>query len=486
MMRRVESDLRHQSDAQAVATEVDSLLGTAPLDRKARISDEAIEGLLAPTNQGGRKPRLTKEGLPMFSKRRHSQNVEKLLENQNWQEEEKANFIVDLAYGGSAIPQKPSSRFTPRSGLSCPPSKVKEWKSIDCHLHLLDFLQKSSGTQAALKAMEGCNVERAVVFGMPCCKKWTFYRPEQPLYYQDDNGPCYVYAYADQMVADAWLALDDNNRKRFAPCFASFDPTDLAAISHVRRMYNKYPKMWRGLGEVMCRHDDLTNMLMGKEIPRVNHDGLDPIYEFCVEVDLPCLVHHNSGRVGDISDGSFYLHEVEDVLERYPTLKFVWVHAGASRGCSQPEHHSMIDKMLTKYPNLTVDISWVIWEECICDDEGVVKDGWVECIEKHNTKVFIGSDNVAQFFPIKDTSVNLLAVNITKYWQLFDKLTPEAAENVSYMNAYRRYFEKWDVPSGGLSGRYQRTEAYYDCEALDPNLGEFVVGQSVLDDGGKY
>ena len=76
-------------------------------------------------------------------------------------------------------------------------------------MHLLDFLQKSSGTTAALKAMDGCGVRRAVVFGMPCCKKWCFYRPHQPLYYQDDNGPCYVYAYADQMVADAWLALHD-------------------------------------------------------------------------------------------------------------------------------------------------------------------------------------------------------------------------------------------------------------------------------------
>ena len=38
----------------------------------------------------------------------------------------------------------------------CPPSRAaKEWRTIDCHLHLLDFLQKSSGTQAAKHAMDG-------------------------------------------------------------------------------------------------------------------------------------------------------------------------------------------------------------------------------------------------------------------------------------------------------------------------------------------
>ena len=164
--------------------------------------------------------------------------------------------------------------------------------------------------------MDECDVTRAVVFGMPCCKKWCFYRPEQPLYYQDDNGPCYVYAYADQMVADAWLALVDEERSRLAPCFASFDPTDLSAIAHVKRLYMKYPKMWRGIGEIMCRHDDLTNMLLSKEIPRVNHPGLFPIFEFAIANDTPCLVHHNSDRVGD-NDGNFeYIHEVEVVLKK--------------------------------------------------------------------------------------------------------------------------------------------------------------------------
>lgn len=52
-------------------------------------------------------------------------------------------------------------------------------------------------------------------------------------------------------------------------------------------MYDKYPRMWRGIGEVMCRHDDLTNMMMGREMPRVNHRGLDPIYKLATEVRRP-------------------------------------------------------------------------------------------------------------------------------------------------------------------------------------------------------
>ena len=69
---------------------------------------------------------------------------------------------------------------------------------------------------------------------------------------QDDNGACYVYAYGDQMVADMWLALENEGRARFAPMFSSFNPTDLSAIDHVRRMYEKYPKVRAcGCGEYL-------------------------------------------------------------------------------------------------------------------------------------------------------------------------------------------------------------------------------------------
>ena len=131
---------------------------------------------------------------------------------------------------------------------------------------MLDFPQKSSGTAAMFKAMEGCDCERAIVFGMPCCKKWCFYRPEQPLYYQDDNGPCYVYSYADQMVADAWLALADSDRSRFAPCFAAFDPTDLGALSHVQRMYEKYPKIGGARGIAIGEELRSTSTVVGIHI----------------------------------------------------------------------------------------------------------------------------------------------------------------------------------------------------------------------------
>jgi len=147
----------------------------------------------------------------------------------------------------------------------------------------------------------------------------------------------------------------------------------------------------------------------------------------------------------------------------------------------------MIDQMLTDYPNLLVDISWVGWEDVICDEQGKVKPQWIECVQKHHTKFFIGSDNVAQYFPVKDTSTNLLAVNITKYWPLFDALTKEAGENVAYRNAERLYFDNWAVPvCNGSDKRYAQIDPVYDTECLDPAEGLFVTGDKLFDNHGKY
>ena len=72
-----------------------------------------------------------------------------------------------------------------------------------------------------------------------------------------------------------------------------------------------------------------------------------------------------------------------------------------------------------------------------------------------------------------------------RYYQLFEKLTPEAAENVARQNAERLYFTPWEVPTGDAGGRYARIDCVYETEALDPKEGTFVKGNH-FDDGGMY
>lgn len=294
------------------------------------------------------------------------------------------------------------------------------------------------------------------------------------------------------MIADMWLALPDAFRPQFAPAISAFNPTDMNAVVHVERMYNKYPKMWRAIGEVMCRHDDLTTLLQELETPVVNHPALKRIYQFAVDKGLPVLCHHNSDGVGrDGHDSYSYVGEVEEVLKEFPKLHFVWVHAGISRRVGKETHHDLIDGLLDKYPNLNIDISWVVWETVICEEkpqeDGKIslepKDAWVKMIQKHSTRVTIGSDQVGQFWGNgpENPDKNLLAPEIVKYWKLFNKLTKDAAENVAYNNAFKWYFKDWDVPRTKGTGNGKEPWAYAQiphaipCERLNAANGEFEI-----------
>jgi predicted TIM-barrel fold metal-dependent hydrolase len=240
-------------------------------------------------------------------------------------------------------------------------------------------------------------------------------------------------------------------------------------------MWDKYPGMWRGLGEVMCRHDDLTTLLQDNETPVINHVAMRPLFEFCIEKDIACMVHHNADRTAERERDNHYeyLWEVQQVLEEFPSLKLVWCHAGASRRTFEETHHRMLDDLMSSFPNLTADISWCVWEDVICEGTGMPKKGWCQLFEAHPTRFTMGSDQVGQF--INPAGGNLLKPEIVKYWKLYDCVSKETADAILYGNAYKLWFEGWKMPSGdGSDPRCVQIPPSMKCETLWSNTGKFV------------
>merc|ERR1719313_715326 len=134
----------------------------------------------------------------------------------------------------------------------------------------------------------------------------------------------------------------------------------------------------------------------------------------------------------------------------------------------------MMDHMMTAYPNLIADISWVVWEDVICEPgTGRPKKSWIQCFEKHPTRFTIGSDQVGQFKG--PAGHNWLKPEIVKYWTLAEVLKPETAHAILYDNAQRIWFEGWDMPSAASGDpRARQIPPCYRGETLHPNEGKFV------------
>ena len=302
------------------------------------------------------------------------------------------------------------------------PAGAIAYRMSDAHFHLVDFLQRSDGIEAAVKAMDEAGVDHTMISGMPLVKKWNAADPRQPLYYLEDDSRAYWYSATDVLVARAVESLPEKERRRFHPFICGFNGTDKNAVDHIRRMIEWYPELWEGIGEVMARHDDLTALTYG-ESPRADHPALDPVYELAVELDMPVSVHSNIGSVWRREP--VYLHEMENALSKHPNTRFIWCHAGVSRRIEIPNLTEHLRLLLKKHDNLWLDVSWVVFEEYLAPN-GTPSPEWVALVDEFPERFMVGSDKVARFGNLHE--------EIQKYYGFLAALKPETAKKVAREN----------------------------------------------------
>ncbi|WP_395745585.1 amidohydrolase family protein [Prosthecobacter sp.] len=319
-------------------------------------------------------------------------------------------------------PAPPTPAATPPSPVVPVEPEPVRHTMADCHLHLVDFLQRTDGATAALAAMTKSGVTDAIVSGMPLVKQWSESDPRQPQYYLEDDARCYWYSATDMLVAREIQALPETDRKHFHPIICGFNGADRNAVDHVRRMIEWNPGFWLGIGEVMTRHDDLSALTYG-ETARANNQSLHRIYELAAELDLPVFVHSNISSVWKREP--IYLHEFEEAVQQHPKTKFVWCHAGISRRLDVPTLAQEIERMLATYPNVSMDISWVLFDTYLVKDGKPVAD-WIALFEKYPQRFLIGSDKVGRFHDY--------APVMQRYYLLLDAMKPETARRIAHDN----------------------------------------------------
>ena len=189
--------------------------------------------------------------------------------------------------------------------------------------------------------------------------------------------------------------------RKIYPFITGFDGTDLGAVDLIVKRIKEFPGVWQGIGEVMSRHDDLTNLTTG-ERPRANHPALVRVCRFAGKHFLPVSVHHNiapiSRNPSEIKR-PLYLDELVTLLRscRWEedgteyTTRFIWCHAGISRRVNIENLPFWIEEVLKNLGDqIYIDLSWVVLDDYIYKD----LDQWVQLIERYPTRFMIGSDAV--------------------------------------------------------------------------------------------
>ena len=347
-------------------------------------------------------------------------------------------------------------------------------RKSDSHFHLLDFLQNGEflntdhrfpGTEwgltasgrystlpfgergrrieALLKGMKAAGVDHIMVSGMPFIKKWSENEPfMRPRYYLDSSSRVKRARDTDIAVASAILDYqrkhaDDSARlqelDKIHPFITGFDGTDLGAVDLIVKRIKEFPGIWQGIGEVMSRHDDLTNLTTG-ERPRADHPALVRVCRFAGQHFLPVSIHHNiapiSRNANEIKD-PLYLDEFVELLSHcswedggvaYKTI-FIWCHAGISRRVNIKNLPFWIQEVLEAFGDqVYIDLSWVVLDDYVYKDLGQ----WVQLIEQYPTRFMIGSDAVA--------GASKLEQEFSRFERLLVQLPSEVRVKVAHDN----------------------------------------------------
>jgi hypothetical protein len=282
-------------------------------------------------------------------------------------------------------------------------------------------------------------VGRAVLFGIPLQQMWSYRvdRDNAPTYYLDTDAPLYYYSFTDAVIATAYLSLSADQRARFDPLITGFNPADMYAADHVRRVLQTFPGVFEGIGEFSLHKEFVTSKIAG-DPPSLDDPALDRLFAVAEEVGLVALVHCDIDTPFPKPGAEpAYLAGTTALFKRHPHTTIIWAHLGLGRVVRPvADQARLVDAMLDnpKLKHLNFDLSWAETAKYVVATPATVKVV-ANLIEKHPDRFLFGTDEVAPKNPSDYQRV------FRQYQPLWEQLPPEVLERVRKGN-YERIFDE--------------------------------------------
>ncbi len=332
-------------------------------------------------------------------------------------------LCVSLLVAGSAVPAAEIDSGEPEPLFN------------DVHFHLSNYVQQGI-TAREYFDMVGDRVGRVAMFGIPLQQKWDYFVSGEraPHYYLHSDAALYYYSFVDAMIAQEYLSLSDARRRRVDPMITGFNPTDMYAADHIRRVLLTFPGVFSGIGEFSVHKEFVSSKVTG-HTASLHNPALDRILATVAETGLVAILHCDISLVRPGGRPAHY-DDLLEVLARHPQASVIWAHTGLGRFVPPTEHHlDLLDEMLgdPRYDHVMLDISWDEVAKYVVRDDDTVA-AWVTLIEKHPARFLFGTDSVSP------SDWESYARTYEVYEPLWDRLGAEVRAQVVRRN-YERVFD---------------------------------------------
>jgi predicted TIM-barrel fold metal-dependent hydrolase len=331
-----------------------------------------------------------------------------------------------------AIALLPSS--TPASAQA----PANDYLFNDTHFHLTNYIQEGIEIRDFLTIM-GKKVGRVALFGIPLQQQWS-YRvdgDQAPTYYLNSDAPLYYYSFTDAAIAMAYRSLSKEEQVRFDPMITGFNPTDMYAADHIRRVLKTFPGVFSGIGEFTIHKEFVSSKIAG-DVASLQDQALDRLITFAGEAGLVVLIH-NDVDVPFAKAGAApaYAAQVKALFKRHPKTTIIWAHIGVGRIIRPVKEQSALVEEIINDPQLShvyFDISWDEVAKYIVSTPESTKNA-AAVVNRHPDRFLFGTDEVA---PANQEKYLKVYNQYEPFWKF---LTPDASEKVRKGN-YERIFDE--------------------------------------------
>ena len=313
-----------------------------------------------------------------------------------------------------------------------------EYKFNDSHFHLTNYVQEGTDIHAFVKMM-GTTIGRSTLFGIPLQQQWSFGNTGNfaPTYYLQTDAPLYYYSFTDARIAMAYRSLPPDQQARLDPMITGFNPADMYAADHIKRVLKTFPGVFTGIGEFTI-HKEFVSPKVAGETASLTNPALDRILDTVAEVGLVAIMHSDVDMPFPKPNQEHYLLvQMRDLFLRHPNASIIWAHGGLGRVVTPvPEQLQILDRLLSApaLSQLNIDISWDEVAKYVTATPESVK-ATAALIEKHKDRFLFGTDVVAP------ASLKAMTDVFDKYAPLWAALKPETSRLVRQGN-YERIFDE--------------------------------------------
>lgn len=307
----------------------------------------------------------------------------------------------------------------------------------DSHFHLTNYIQEGTDIHDFLKIM-GTRVGRVALFGIPLQQQWSYRNSgdRQPTYYLESDSPLYYYSFTDAWIAMAYRSLTKEEQARFDPMITGFNPADMYATDHIKRVLKTFPGVFTGIGEFSI-HKEFVSAKIAGDVASLDDPALDRILDFCAESGLLAIIHNDLDTpFPKPGKPPAYLEQMRNLIKRHPKTTIIWAHTGMGRVVRPVTHHAVVLEDMLKDPvfsNLYFDISWTEVAKYLVSTPEATKIA-ADLINRYPDRFLFGTDEVAP----NNQEEYLKVYSI--YGPLWKLLSPEASEKVRKGN-YERLFD---------------------------------------------